>query len=194
MTGPVENDVDDEFLAMVRRGGLEDSPPEIAAEVTRLIRVIREACERYGVTKIADAPIEVQRAIRKEVKKPGPKRPELKPGQFERDLYLTLQVHKRYAEGEKIERAFEDVAGKMGEKVHAVRKRYYQLRKVRREWLEKEGRLEELEEQLENLRRERRERLEKLLEKLEKEGRLEELGEWQKKEIVMKRWEKYLTG
>ncbi len=86
MTGPVENDVDDEFLAMVRCGGLEDTPPEIAAEVIRLIRELREACERYGVTDLAAAPIEVQRAIRKEVIKPGPKRPELRPGQFGRDL------------------------------------------------------------------------------------------------------------
>ena len=190
MTGPVENDVDDEFLAMVRCGGLEDTPPEIAAEVIRLIRELREACERYGVTDLAAAPIEVQRAIRKEVIKPGPKRPELRPGQFGRDLYLTLQVHKRCAEGEKIERAFEDVAAAMGEKVPAVRKRYYDLRRVSREWLEKEGRLEEMEGQLENLRRERRE----WLEKLEKEGRLKELEEWQKKEVVTKRWEKILTG
>ncbi len=170
MTGPAENDADDDFLVWVRGGGLEDSPPEIAAEVIRLIRETTEIFERYGVTAPgapAAAPIGIQRAMVKDVKKlmrkPGPKRPELRPGQFERDLYLTVQVHKRCAEGEKIERAFEDVATEMGEKVPAVRKRYYHLRHVSREWLEKEGRLEELEE-------------------------------WQKKEVVSKRWEKYLTG
>lgn len=40
----------DEFAAIVRAGGLEDCPPEIAAEIIRLIRETKEIFARHGVT------------------------------------------------------------------------------------------------------------------------------------------------
>ena len=127
----------EDFCKMVRWGGIEDCPPEYSVELQRRLRIIKKTFERHGVTNPDDAPLDVQRAIFKEVKRlvwrPGPKRPELRPGQFYRDLYLIHHIENR---GGKIEAAFRDVAEDMGESAPWVRKRYYELRRRDREWME----------------------------------------------------------
>ncbi len=136
----------EDFREMVRRGGLEDCPPEIGAEFQRHIRMIKEVFARYGVTNPDDAPLDIQRAIHKEVKKlirkPGPKPLELQPGQFSRDLYLTNKINSRVG---KIEAALEEAAADLGESVSHVRKRYYELRRRGGEWAKKTGALEKFE-------------------------------------------------
>lgn len=131
MTGPVEKDVDDDFRAKVRAGGLQDSPPEIAAEFVRVIREIREVFERHGITSPDDAPIEIQRAIFKEVKKlvrkPGPKAPELTPGQFERDLILWVEAHNARGKPGGVESAISKIAARWGVNNGTLRNRYYKL-------------------------------------------------------------------
>ena len=127
----------EDFREMVRWGGLEDCPPELSVELVRRLRIIQETFERHGVTNPDDAPLDVQRAIFKEVKrrvwKPGPKRPELRPGQFNRYLYLIHHIDNRDG---KIEAAFQDVAADLGETESWVRKKYYELRRRDREWME----------------------------------------------------------
>ena len=122
----------DEMLRMLaedrKRYGLDH--PEIGVELVRFNRLLREAFARrgyHGDPRLA--PPEMQRAVdaemRRELRPRGPRKPELKPGQFERDLILYATGC--HADRAHRDRAIAELAKRWGEKFGTLRNRYYKL-------------------------------------------------------------------